>query len=130
MLAGLECQPGGLEMPIVRRGDADDIHGVERAAAELRYRGRSGEAGERGHASGGIAAIALGAAAGAAGDRGQLDLHRTEVTAIDALGMGTLEKGTIGFVEDHAEADHAGAETVRRGIHVDMILSSAAPEIG
>jgi hypothetical protein len=39
--------------------------------------------------------------------------------------MSAFEEGAVGFVEDHAHADHAGAEALLReiGVHVVMIAN-------
>ncbi len=45
--------------------------------------------------------------------------------------MSELEEGAIGFVEDHAEADHADPETTRRdridGVHCDILEAPGKP---
>ena len=109
MLAGFEGGFGGREVPIVGRGDADEIDAV---LEELADRVGLAKADERRDRIAGRFAIGIGPAAGAAGDRGQLDLAQAKPRVIDAGRVGLLEKWPIRLVKNHPHADHAGAELV------------------
>jgi hypothetical protein len=115
VLAGLKRLSGDVEMTIVRGGDAN---GVERSFKHLGDRVRAGEAGERRQAAGGVLAILLGPRPRPAGDRGEFDLDQAEVAAEEPVGVQVLERRSVGVVEDHPQADHAGPELSRRGIRV------------
>ena len=106
-------------------GDAD---GMDVVADQLADRVRAGEADEVGDPPGRCLLEALGTGARPAGDRGELNLDEAEVPAVEFLRVQLLEDGSIRFIEDHAEADHAGPKaSVREGCwrgHAAMIASA------
>ena len=97
---------GRLEMPIVRRGDANDIHATgEHIADGIGSRENFG----RERSSLAIAYdIASAALPGQARDGGQMDFDKPEVATKEAGAVELLEQRPIGLVEDHPQADHAG----------------------
>ena len=111
MLAGRQGLPGGVEVAVVGRGDADDIDAVRQHLATA-----SGPAQlTNGPSAGAAWRSRSAAAAGAAGDGGQLHLDGAEIAAVKAVGVQLLEDGAVGVVEDHAQAGHADAEATRGG---------------
>ena len=109
VLAREEAAAGGVEVAIVRRGDADDIDLLGEQVVDGVRAGTIDEGGET------IAArlpILFATFPSAAGDGGEFHVDIANVGAIEALGVQLLEDGAIGFVEDHAEADHADAEMI------------------
>ncbi len=121
---GLAC---GIEVPVVRRGDAYHVHALRQHLADGVRPGATHARPEAGLAE------VFGAAAGAAGDGGQLDLDGAEVPAVEALVVQLLEDGAVGFVEDHAQAGHADAEPTggsRCGVHRGIIAGDAARRKG
>src|SRR5262249_34674877 len=112
----------GVEMAIVRGGDADDVHaGGEQLLDGIGAR----TVRERCDTPGRRLPIALGARARSRGDGGERDVDRSEVAAIEPVAMQTLEERAIGLVEDHAEADHAGAKTAGCGCQIHGMGSAA-----
>src|SRR6516164_5004330 len=109
MFSRRQSEASDFEMTIVRRRHAHDIYGMLK---QLAYGLRSGEAGELANPAGSVPPIFLGPLSREAGNRGQLHVHQAEVAPKQPLGMGLLEKRPIGFVENHAQADHAGPQTL------------------
>src|SRR5205823_14896864 len=95
MLAGGGGKAGGVEVAVVRRGDADRIDPMP---DQFRDRIRSHERGEVGQSIAGTLLQTLGPGAGAAGDGGQLDLDQPEVAAEEARAAQLLEDGSVGVV--------------------------------
>ena len=118
VLAGLERRPGGGEMPIVGRGDADKIDRPLAAIApmlagtgeQLLDRTRLDEADKSADPAGRSAAILFGPLAGAAGHGGQLDPDDAEGRIVERPLVNRLEERPIRFVENHPQPDHAGAK--------------------
>jgi hypothetical protein len=51
--------------------------------------------------------------AGAAGDGSKLNFDETKVASIETIGAKLFEKRAIGVVEDHAQANHSGQQSMR-----------------
>ena len=107
VLAGRECRERRFEMAVVGGGDADDI---DIGCGDPGDRVGAGEALELGAAGRRGGAVTFGAGAGPRRDRSELHVDRAGRFLIDADTRGALEERTVGLVEDHPEADHAGAD--------------------
>ena len=109
MLAGLEDFLRGLEVAIVRRGDAGEIDAGLRASARRRRRRQNSRSDAILLA--GRVAVLLGPACRFATPRRPAARRQSpNAPVVDALAMGPLEEGPVGFVENHPHADHAGTE--------------------
>ncbi len=97
----------GFKVTVVGRGDAGK---VDARFQELVDGGVTGETLEGMEFLAGSLAIGCGAFAGFGGDGDQGYGDVSEAAVVDAVAMGLFEEGAVGFVKDHAHADHAGSE--------------------
>src|SRR5262249_55922744 len=109
-LPGGERFASGLEVPVVGRGNANEINAP---AQELLDSVRSRTTDEWSDPLGGGLSVALGARAGPTGNGGERDVDRPEVAPVQRFGVQLLEDGAVSLVEDHAEADHTDSQAFR-----------------
>jgi hypothetical protein len=109
MLAGFEGQFGGFEMAIVRRSDTDGIDAMSQKLVDCMG---PGEIDKLSYAARRNALVLFSPRSCPAGHRGQFHFNETKVFSKKPGRVQLFEKGTVSFVENHAEADHAGPETV------------------
>lgn len=107
--AGFEYGFGGIEVSVIRCGNAGEVKVVLEHIGDCRV---SDEAVERGDDAGGLFLVGGSTSAGFGGDSGELNGDVTEGAVIDASIGGLFEEGAVGVFEDHAHADHAGFERV------------------
>ncbi len=96
-----------LVVPIVRRGHAHSIDTMSEQSGQGVTAGKTGKGPD---ALAGLTLITFGPASRSARNRGEPDVHESEIAAVHAVGVGPLEEGTVGLVKDHTQADHAGPQ--------------------
>lgn len=96
-----------LEVAVVRRGDTNRVDiGREQLADGV----GSGEVRERSFLAALGVEVRGGARPGSRRDRTQRDADRSRLRRVERVVAAPLEDRAVGFVEDHSEADHSGAE--------------------
>jgi hypothetical protein len=109
VLAGRERGLRGVEVPIVRRGDANDIHA---RVQELLNRVAAVEALKRSNALRGAATISFRASAGSRRHGRERRPADAERWIVEPPARSGFKKRAIGLVKDHPHADHASAQNV------------------